>query len=262
MTVDPLARHRALTDGVVAAGDPHAIKQLYVELGQDWWEAHADELDAIPVLSAPETHPVVARVLGGVAGLVLDAGCGPNPAISLSLAGSPQRSVVVLDIGWGTVRVASRVAQVRGLHLLGVVGDVEHLPFRSSAFDGVVCDDTIEHLPDDRLGVVELARVSRPGATVVLATPNRLSADILRQKLRDRVKGTHRPADRYFVATSHLREYTWREFEQLISPVLRVRRRAPVGWRRGWKSRLATRLVVIPPLHHLSQMIVLVTEPR
>ena len=262
MTADPLSAHQASAPGVLAEGDPAAIKRLYVDLGRDWWEAHADEVDTIPVLSAAENHPVVVNLLRDVKGLVLDAGCGPNPAISMALAGTPVRSVVSLDIGWGTVRVARQFAQQRGLRIMGVVGDVEQLPFRSGAFDSVVCDDTIEHLPDDRLGVSELARVSRPGATVVLATPNRHNVDILRQKLGDRARSIRKPASQYFVSNSHIREYTWGEFERLIAPVFRVRRRAPVGWRRGWKSRVASRLLAAPPLRRLSQTIVVLLEPR
>src|SRR5439155_8427560 len=54
---DPLERHRAQADEVLAGGDPAAIKQLYVELGQDLEAALATRLDDVPVLSFPETFP-------------------------------------------------------------------------------------------------------------------------------------------------------------------------------------------------------------
>ena len=76
--------------------------------------------------------------------------------------------------------------------MLGVVGDVERLPFRSHAFDALVCDDTIEHLPDDRRGVSELASVVRPGGMLVIATPNRYSLQIVWRKLRDRLASRRR----------------------------------------------------------------------
>lgn len=259
MFIDPLGRHIAAADEAVASGDAASIKRLYLDLGADWWESHRDDLGSVPVLSAPETHPAVVGRLGGRSGLTLDAGCGPNPAVAISLAAEPARTVVALDIGWGTVRIARAVAAARDAPLLGVVGDVEHLPFRDGAFEAVVSDDTIEHLPDDRRGVVELARVTRPGAPLVLATPNRHDAFILRRRLADRLRGRRRPLEHYFVSNSHLREYTWGEFERLVSPVAQIRGRVGVGWeaRAGsWKSRLLSRLVRRRPFHHVSQMIV------
>jgi glycogen synthase len=258
---DPLVRHQAAAPDVVAGGDAAAIKRLYVDLGDDWWRARADTLEEIPVLSAPETHPVVARCLSGSAGLVLDAGCGPNPSLSIALGAKPGRTVVSLDIGWGTVRVARDVAARRHVSLLGVVGDVEHLPFRAGAFGSVACDDTIEHLPDDERGVAELARVLSPGGRAVLATPNREDLRVVRAKLRDRIRGVHRPSRAYYCSSSHLREYTWDEFEQLARTAFRVRARHPVGWDRGWKGRLATMVLRAPRMRRVSQMIVFEVEP-
>ena len=258
---DPLSRHQAAAPDVIAEGDPDAIKRLYVDLGADWWRARADALEEIPVLSAPETRPVVARCLAGIDGLALDAGCGPNPALSIALCAESGRAVVSLDIGWGTVRVAREVGARQGAMLLGVVGDVEHLPFRDGAFASVACDDTVEHLPDDVGGVRELARVLRAGGRAVLATPNREDLRVLRAKVRDRMRGVHRPAHAYYCSNSHLREYTWREFERLAEAAFRIRARYTVGWDRGWKSRLATRLVRTARLRRVSQMVVLELEP-
>jgi glycogen synthase len=258
---DPLTRHRAAAPDVIAGGDPDAIKRLYVDLGDDWWRARAGAHEDVPVLSAPETHPVVTRALSDVSGLVLDAGCGPNPALSITLSGATERTIVSLDIGWGTVDVARDVACRRGVSMLGVVGDVERMPFRDGAFDAVACDDTIEHLPDDRAGVAELARVLRAGGRAVLATPNREDLRVLRARVHDRLRGIRKPARAYYCSNSHLREYTWEEFERLARQVLRVRARHPVGWRRGWKSRIASTLLNLPRMYRVSQMIVLEVEP-
>jgi SAM-dependent methyltransferase len=257
---NPLAAHQAETVATIASGDPVAIKRLYVDLGDGLHSAYGDHLAEVPVLSLPETEPVVVKLFDGVRGIVLDAGCGPNPAVSVGIGRDPARQVVAMDIGLGTVRLARAVAERAGVRLLGLVGDVECLPFRDGAFDGVVCDDTIEHLPDDVAGVAELARVSRPGAPAVLATPNRHNVLILRMRLRDRLAGRGRPASAYFVSNSHLREYTWPEFERLVTGPLRIRGRAPVGWSGSRKRRALTRVVQRGPMHRLSSMIVLVAE--
>lgn len=261
-TVDPFARHHHATAEALDGGDAEAIKALYVELGADVWSAMGAEPGAVPVLSVPETHPVVTGRFPAGSGRILDAGCGPNPAVSITLAGRPGNDVVSLDIGTGMVRTARAVASTRGVSLLGLVGDVEHLPFRSGAFDGAVCDDTIEHLPDDAGGVAELARVLRGGGRAVLATPNRWSVAVLAAKLRDRLHDRRRPARAYYAAESHLREYTWRDFEHLAAPAFVVRQRLPVGWHDGRKRRAFTSLLGLPGLHHLSQIVVLEVEPR
>jgi ubiquinone/menaquinone biosynthesis C-methylase UbiE len=192
---------------------------------------------------------------------VLDAGCGPNPELSVRLAADSSRTVVSLDIGWGTVEVAREVGARRGARLLGVVGDLERLPFRDGAFPSVACDDTIEHVPDDVAGVAELARVLRGGGRAVLATPNRQDLRVLRAKLRDALHGARKPAAAYYCSNSHLREYTWEEFETLVGASFSIRARHAVGWDRGWKSRLATELLRVSGARRVSQMIVLEVEP-
>jgi SAM-dependent methyltransferase len=260
---DPLERHRIKTGETIASRDEAAIKSLYVELGRDFWELAEGRSDyEVPVLSAPETLSTVTDALAGTGGLILDAGCGPNPVIAIALSKDPSRSIVALDLGWAMVRTAKSVAEGQGLALLAVAGDVERLPFRSGVFDGLVCDDTIEHLPNDEAGVGELARVLRPGGRALLATPNRHSAAVLWMRLQDLVAGVRKSARDYLVASSHLREYTWPEFERLVRQFFVIDRRRPVGWRSGRKKRAFTHLLRLPGLSRMSQMIVLQCHPR
>jgi len=252
-------RHGDQTVEALRSGSSNEIKQLYVDLGRDLADAFQDDPTSVPVLSAPETAPVVLRQLRA-RGRILDAGCGPNPVASIHAA-EQGATVVSLDIGHGTVQLARAVAEHEGVRLLPIVADVERLPFVDRAFDGVVCDDTIEPLPDDRAGVAELSRVVRVGGQMILATPNRWNARIVRAKLRDRLRGDRRPRSAYYVVSSHLREYTWREFDHLLAHDVRVRARTGVGWTGGRKARIASALVRRGPLRRLSQMIVLDAEP-
>ncbi len=65
------------------------------------------------------------------------------------------------------------VSAIRGL----VDGDVHlvdgaHLPFPDREFDRVVVVDMLEHVPDDRRFLAEVARVLRPGGRLVVNTPH------------------------------------------------------------------------------------------
>src|SRR5437016_5257632 len=211
-------------------------------------EAVGADIDQVPLLSLPETTPVVGGLLRDVKGRVLDAGCGPNPALSILLGRDPGRHLVAVDIGLGTVRLARAVAARSNVPVRVVVADVEALPFRDAAFAGIACDDTIEHLPHDRQGVHELGRVLVPTGRAVIATPNRHSAEVLWRKGADLLRRQPKPASAYYAASSHLREYTWASLERIVRPELMVRRRSAVGWSGGWKRRLASRLTSTPPL--------------
>src|SRR4051794_38881536 len=107
---DPIDRHRAQAPAVLRSGDADAIKRLYVDLGVYFEEAHGDNPDGVPLLSLPETAPIVSALLDPLPGLLLDAGCGPVPAISIVLGALPGRTVVALDMGLGTVRLARAAA--------------------------------------------------------------------------------------------------------------------------------------------------------
>lgn len=60
-----------------------------------------------------------------------------------------------------------------------VQGDGERLPFADGLFDCVICTETLEHVPDDRLVARELVRVLRPGGTLVISVPDEYSERIL-----------------------------------------------------------------------------------
>ena len=51
-----------------------------------------------------------------------------------------------------------------------VAADLSRLPFADESFDCVTCGYVLEHLPEARPGLAELARVMRPGARMLLLT--------------------------------------------------------------------------------------------
>ena len=52
-----------------------------------------------------------------------------------------------------------------------VNGDALALPFADGAFDRVIAAEVLEHVPDDRAAMAELARVLRPGGTLAVTVP-------------------------------------------------------------------------------------------
>jgi SAM-dependent methyltransferase len=50
--------------------------------------------------------------------------------------------------------------------------DGQTMPFPDASFDRVVVVDMLEHVPDDAAFVAELARITRPGGTLIVNTPH------------------------------------------------------------------------------------------
>jgi SAM-dependent methyltransferase len=95
--------------------------------------------------------------------MVLDAGCGTGA--NLVLLSRTFTRAVGCDLSERAVRFSTE----RG-HKRVLVADVNHLPFKSGVFDGVLCSDVLECAEvDERSAVGELARVSRAGARIILS---------------------------------------------------------------------------------------------
>jgi SAM-dependent methyltransferase len=90
------------------------------------------------------------------------------------------------------------VAAIRSLVETSVVRiDGPRLPFPDGAFDRVVVVDMLEHVPDDRIFLSELARVLRPNGVLVVNTPHLKDSPLRRLRhalgLTDEKHGHLRP---------------------------------------------------------------------
>jgi SAM-dependent methyltransferase len=101
---------------------------------------------------------------------VLDLGCGAA-LVADELADLPLH-YVGLDYGDHHIRFAFDKHRGGRLRASFVAGDAERLPFRDASFDVVVWSEVIEHLMRPELAVWEVARVLRPGGTLVMTTNN------------------------------------------------------------------------------------------
>lgn len=100
---------------------------------------------------------------------ILDVGSGAGQiAKHLLKYADPDARLTCFDLSHSMVRRArTRLKSSLPDHL---VADVTRLPFADGTFDCVTCGYVIEHLPDAKLGLAELARVMMPGARMLLLT--------------------------------------------------------------------------------------------
>lgn len=98
---------------------------------------------------------------------VLDVGCGPGHT-SLALA-SGAREVVGVDLTAAMLDQARRLARERGVENARFErADAEALPFGDGAFDLVTSRFSAHHYARPRRALAEIARVLRPGRTLLL----------------------------------------------------------------------------------------------
>jgi SAM-dependent methyltransferase len=142
-------------------------------------------------------HWITANWLSSETGRVLDAGCGEGYGADL-LHRAGARQVFGLDYEGTTLRhVAKAYPQVNL-----VQGNLVQTGFAGRSFDLLVSLQTIEHLWEQPRFITECARIIRPGATVVLSTPNRLTF----------------PSGNWY----HTKELTGTEFAELVGADLEI----------------------------------------
>jgi SAM-dependent methyltransferase len=118
----------------------------------------------------PRYQRAVGRLRAPSGGVVFDAGCGSGRALAfLREVVGPHGQVIGLDLTWQMLSEARR--RGRGDLALLVQGDLLTLPLRSGSVDGVFAAGLMLHLADPEGGLLELARVTRPGGGLVIFHP-------------------------------------------------------------------------------------------
>ncbi len=106
---------------------------------------------------------------------VLDAGCGRGRHAFAAYRLGAQVVALDLDVEVvaytrGVLALMRTAGEGEGAFLC-VQGDVLHLPFPDRFFHGVICAETLEHLPEDRRAMAELVRVLREGGRLAVTVP-------------------------------------------------------------------------------------------
>jgi len=146
---------------------------LSFKIEYDAWHTRYYDLDPEHDDSSSPWYQWVAGQMMDVHGLrTLEVACGRGGFVrQLARKGA-------LAFGLDFSHAALKVGRERSLQskeecgAAFVQGDAHALPFADNCFDLVVSCETIEHLPQPEKGVSEFLRVTRPGGTLFLTTPN------------------------------------------------------------------------------------------
>lgn len=106
------------------------------------------------------------------------------------------------------------------------VGRADQVPYSDGYFDAVVLLDVLEHVPNDRAVIAEVARLLRPGGRLVLSVPNRGALEAMDSlNVYRRWFGADAPPptdDPSWSASLHHRHYDFSGLSALLMPAFRV----------------------------------------
>ncbi|MGY1748700.1 class I SAM-dependent methyltransferase [Modestobacter sp. SYSU DS0511] len=117
-------------------------------------------------------------LLGVAPGMrVLDLGCGEGRHAFEAY----RRGAEVLAVDWGAAEVTTTRTWLQAIAAAGEAppgaaaevarGDLRALPVPDASVDRVIASEVLEHIPDDRTALAEIARVLRPGGRVAVTVP-------------------------------------------------------------------------------------------
>ena len=107
---------------------------------------------------------------------ILDIGCGTGSFLAKCMANGLKMEVTGLDLAFNMIQKATYKAQQignNGSTMSFMVGDAEHLPFKSGHFDMVTCSNSFHHYPNQLQSVQEMRRVLKDNGQLLIVDGHR-----------------------------------------------------------------------------------------
>ena len=119
------------------------------------------------------------RLRVGAGDTLLDMGCGGGRHAFAALRRGAH--VVALDADGGELKAVRDMFEAMAREgevpadatAVTVQGDALALPFTDGSLDRIIASEVLEHIPDDRGAIAELARVLRSGGRMAVTVPSR-----------------------------------------------------------------------------------------
>ncbi len=99
---------------------------------------------------------------------ILDLGCGAGWAIRMATGNAKVGRAVGLDFSITGLKLAKKHSP----NILWLQADGTALPLADATFDRLFCNGSLEHFPDVKQGIREIARVLKPAGRAVVIVPN------------------------------------------------------------------------------------------
>jgi ubiquinone/menaquinone biosynthesis C-methylase UbiE len=149
-----------------------SVQRLFDAYGPEWAARYKRKVEDVGqfdlILRAELVREMLLRTpsTGPARPRLLDIGCGTGHVLrGLS---EDQFEVFGADFAHGMVKVASLEHPTRRF----LAADARLLPFTTASFDVVTIIGVLEYIVEYERAVAELARVIRPGGTLVISVPN------------------------------------------------------------------------------------------
>ncbi len=163
---------------------------FFDELALDWSKMSQDILGDFNLNALILDHLALCG-LTDQHGVVADLGCGPG--IMLGLLAQQAQEVIGVDSSARMLEAAAKLLPDQAFVSLRL-GDLEHLPLRDDEVDAAIMSLVLHHLPAPRAGVLEMARIVRPGGQGIIADFATHDNESMRSRYGDRWFGFS-PAD-------------------------------------------------------------------
>lgn len=148
----------------------HFASKLYAEIRA---EAFGEDIGQNGWLTADEHDLFISWLDPGTDSTVLDIACGSGgPTLRIAKqTGCRVQGIDVHEQGIEQARARVDREDMGSRARFEPCNAAQPLPFADGSFDGIICIDAVNHLPDRAWVLKEWARVLRPGAALVFTDP-------------------------------------------------------------------------------------------